>query len=113
MKKSLVLLWMLVLGNIPLQAATVPFSNILLNPNQSISASYNFGQHKQIICYENSLSTVGLVTWPYQGVWYSTNLTAQLKTQSNISGNYADASGTLTVLNNQGFSLVVSCLFGF
>ncbi len=95
------------------QLTNVPFENIFLNPNGVITASYAFGPHQIIFCYENNLQEVGVVTWPYQGKMYSSTLELFLKTQSNIQGSFADAKGVLTVTNNTPNLLIVSCLYGF
>lgn len=95
------------------QLTNVPFANIFLPPNGVITASYAFGPHQIIFCYENNLQSVGVVSWPYQGNMYTSTLSLFLKTQTNIQGSFADSNGVLTVTNNTPNLLIVSCLYGF
>lgn len=91
----------------------VPFANITLNPNDIILGTYTFGQNPVIFCFENNLQSIGAVTWTYQGKRFSSTLSVTLVTNTNFQGFLADASGTITVRNNQPIPLIVSCLFAF
>lgn len=90
---------------------TIPFQNVTLNPNQTIQANYTFGSEPIIFCYENNLQSVGRVTWPYKGHFYSSTLSITLITNGHYQGEYADASGRITILNNLTTPLIVSCEF--
>ena len=94
-------------------ATSVPFTNFQLAKNATMSASYSFGNHLQIICYEPSLQTIGSTTWPYQGNINSSPLPLLLKTKKDISGNFADPSGTITITNTTKNKIYVACEFGF
>lgn len=90
---------------------SVPFSNVNLNPNDTIQGSYSFGINPLIFCYENNLQSVGIVTWPYKGALSSSALSVSLKTSASYEGQFADSNGTITVTNNQSTPLIVSCQF--
>lgn len=94
-------------------ATSVPFSNFALKKNATMSASYSFGNHQQILCYESSLQTLGSVTWPYQGTLYGGSLPTLLKTKKDISGSFADSSGTITITNTTKNKIYIACEFGF
>lgn len=91
----------------------VPFENINLNPNQSLQATYTFGERPIIFCYENNQQTVGIMSWTYKGVAKTSTLSTPLITNGNYEGFYANASGLITITNNQSYALIVSCLYGF
>ena len=92
---------------------SVPFQNIILNPNNIIQASYVFGPNAIIFCYENNLQSIGSVTWPYHGKSFSSTLSVPLTTNANYQGLFADPTGIITIINNQSTTLVVNCVFGF
>ena len=94
-------------------ATSIPFSNFALAKNASMSATYSFGNHEQIFCYDSSLQSIGLMTWPYQANIYSSSLPTLLKTKKDISGNFADSSGTITITNNTKNKIYIACEFGF
>ncbi len=89
---------------------STPFQNVLLNPNNTIVSNYSFGIEPIIFCFTNSLQTVGNVTWTYKGQNYSAAMPLYLKTNGNYQGAYADSNGTLTITNNTGSQIVVSCM---
>jgi hypothetical protein len=92
---------------------TVPFTNFFLNPNGVIQANFSFGPFSTIFCYENNLQTIGIITWPFQGQRFTSTLPIFLKTQASAQGSFSDPNGTLTITNNQTFTLVVSCNLAF
>lgn len=92
---------------------TVPFQNVIMNPNCTVSATYSFGNHAIIFCYTNFVQNAGQIFWPYQGTTQTGSLAIFLKTNPNFEGQFADPNGQITVLNNQTTPLVVSCQFGF
>jgi hypothetical protein len=91
----------------------VPFNNVALNPNNSLTAGYSFGNNKIIFCYTPDLATTGVITWPYKGVIKSGSLPMSLTTDSNVTGQLADANGTITIRNNQNATILVSCDLAF
>lgn len=91
----------------------VPFLNLVLNPNCIVSANYTFGINGIIFCYTNTLQTVDIITWPFQGRLYSGSLPIFLKTNSRFEGQFADAIGVLTIENTQNVPAIVSCEFAF
>jgi hypothetical protein len=92
---------------------SVPFSAVTLNKNATISVNYSFGEHLEIFCFDSGLQTIGLIYWPYNGNTYSSSLPVLLKTSSDVTGNYADTSGVITIQNNTTQKLLINCLFGF
>lgn len=92
---------------------SVPFSNIVLGANKSISASYSFGQYPMIFCFTNNMSSVSTLVWPFRGRMYSGQMPVTLITNGNYQGQFADANGTVTVQNNQSSPMVVSCNYAF
>lgn len=94
-----------------LQILTVPFQNFLLGVNGTIEATFDFGPHPFIFCFENNLQTVGIVTWPFKGVINRSTLPITLVTNGNFDGQFSDPTGTITVTNNTAITLVVSCIF--
>jgi hypothetical protein len=92
-------------------AYTVPFDNVLLNPNTTISANYSFGSNAIIFCYTPDLATLGVITWPYKGATQSGSLPMPLTTSTQYSGQLADSNGTITIRNTLNSQIVVSCDF--
>ena len=88
---------------------TVPFTNVPLNAHDSLSATYSFGNVPQIFCYVYSTMNIGSITWPYQGQLYSSALPVLLKISKDITGDFADPTGTVTIFNNQNQTINVSC----
>ena len=93
--------------------ASVPFQNVLLTPNQTLQANFAFGATPIIFCYENSLQTLGIIIWPYQGNPNASQLPITLVTSGQYQGSLSDPSGVITITNNQNFTLVVNCVYGF
>lgn len=100
-------------GYVQAASYVVPFNNIVLNPNNTLSAAYSFGNNKIIFCYTPDLATTGIITWPYKGVTKSGSLPMSLTTESNVTGQLADANGNITIHNTQNTTIVVSCDFAF
>jgi len=94
-------------------AYTVPFNNIILNPNAVISAGYAFGGYSIIFCYTPDLATTGIITWPYKGITYSGNLPMSLTNNSNATGQLADSQGTISIRNTLSSAIILSCDFAF
>lgn len=93
--------------------ATVPFQ-IVLGPNETILASYAFGTNAIIFCNaNNSPSNIDTIYWTYNGVSFNAPMPIFLKVNPIYSGEFADPTGTLTILNTQGAAQTVECLFGF
>ncbi|MEO7049490.1 MAG: hypothetical protein ABI091_29580 [Ferruginibacter sp.] len=95
------------------QAYVVPFNNIQINPSAVLSASYSFGNNAIIFCYTPDLATIGIITWPYKGVTQSGSLPMPLVTNSNVTGQLADANGTISIRNTLTVPILVSCDFAF
>lgn len=93
--------------------APVPFNNILMNPQDRIISSYNFGPFVMIFCYDNTLQTQGSITWPFQGARFSSSLPIFLKTNPNFEGQFADQVGTIVIVNTTPTFLVMNCNFGY
>lgn len=94
--------------------ATVPFSNIRLQPNQYIEANYSFGAFSVIYCYENNLKSVGVLAWPLNGkVNFATLSTFPLVKNTRYQGDLADLSGIIGITNNTSGALIVNCLYVF
>jgi hypothetical protein len=94
-------------------AYTVPFDNVQLNPNATLSANYSFGSNAIIFCYTPSLATTGVITWPYQSVIESGSLPMPLTNNPNATGQLANSNGTITIKNTLTSAIVVSCDFAF
>lgn len=92
---------------------TVPFQNISLSSRAQIQANFSFGTHAEIFCFDNTLSTVGSVTWPYKGKLFSAPLPLLLTTNAAVQGQFSDPNGLLTIVNTTSSTLIVSCEFGF
>lgn len=92
---------------------TVPFSNISINPNESIQAGYSFGNHAIIFCFDSSLQTVANIQWPYKGQTKNSSLPIPLKTSEEFTGQFADTNGTIKIINTTAHILTINCQFGF
>jgi len=108
--------------------ASVPFgSDIVLQPNQVIWVSYNFGNHPVIYCYEDTFQFLGSMQWSYNNqinnnsssecpfVNNTTPLSqCSLTTNTSIYGGLpADPSGAIKITNNSNTTLNVNCQYGF
>ena len=111
--KLSILLPQLVLANVNLVSTSVPFQNIILNPNDVIKATYSFGDHAIIFCYENNQKFVGNVQWTFQGQIKNSTLSVFLKVNPNFQGEFADPNGIILVTNTTNHTLIVSCPYGF
>jgi hypothetical protein len=115
----LLVMWLLFSMTFPVMArsqtiiSTVPFANILLNPNDMIQASYTFDGHPIIFCYEDNQETTGSIQWPLEGLVQSSTLPITLITDGQYSGEFADPTGTITITNTASLPVVVSCPYGF
>ena len=94
-------------------AYTVPFNNVILNPNAILSAGYSFGNNAIIFCYTPDLATTGIITWPYKGITQSGSLPMSLTNNSNATGQFADSQGSITIKNTLNSTIIVSCNFAF
>lgn len=92
---------------------SVPFENISLVPNQIIKANYAFGPHAIIFCFENTLQTIGNITWPFNNQIRSASLPVTLVTNSNFDGFFANVNGVITITNTSKAPIIVSCDFGY
>ena len=92
---------------------TVPFDNLILNPNCFVQATYSFGNNAIIFCYTNLTQNAGQIAWPYNGTIQSGSLPIFLKTNPNFEGSFADPNGQIVIENDQPTPLLISCDFGF
>lgn len=90
---------------------TVPFQNVFLNPNDTLQASFSFGINTQLFCFDNSLQTLGIFTWPYQGATQTSTLPIFLTLNPAYQGSLTDPNGTLTITNNLNVTLQLSCIY--
>lgn len=95
------------------QVMTVPFQNVFMFPQHTIRANYTFGPFNTIFCYENNLQTVGVITWPFQGNIFNSQLPIFLKNNANVQGSFADNSGAITIQNTTNITLIVNCVYGY
>jgi hypothetical protein len=91
----------------------VPFQNVNLNPNCTITANYSFGPHAIVFCYTTDLPNQDKITWPYNGAFYSYTLPVSLKTNSQFEGQFADPEGFVIIQNTNNVSFQANCLFGY
>lgn len=101
-------------------SATVPFQNVSLNPQDTLQATFAFGNFHQMMCYE-SFGQTFRITWPYQGTL--TTLPNQsapnppssifLSTSATFTGLPIDNSGTnnLSFTNTQNITISLNCYF--
>lgn len=92
---------------------TVPFENIILNPNAVIQASYSFAGHPMIFCFDNTLQTLGNIQWPFQGIIQSSSLPIYLKIDPLYEGELADVTGTIKITNTTSTTIIMNCQYGF
>jgi len=102
---------------------TVPFNNVKMHKNDTIIADYNFGKgdcdnptFREIFCYDPSLTNVGHATWTYHNQVITMNLPVLLKTCPQYSGDFADKTGTITIVDTKendenGDVIFMSCNF--
>lgn len=99
--------------------AVVPFLlPITLQPGDTINAFYTFGNRPGIYCYDNTMQinpAVATMTWLYNGSVFSGALSALPLVLDNVSftGNLADFSGVINILNITNVPLVVDCQYTF
>lgn len=94
-------------------AALVPFENEMLPPAHELAANFTFGAHDIVFCYDNTLQTIGVITWPLDGQRQVSTLPIFLKIKDQIQGSLADPVGLLTIYNNTTITRIISCQFGF
>ena len=95
---------------------TIPFQNIAVNTNDTITASFAFGPNSLLFCYSDQFQDTGItgnIAWPFQGNMQSSTIPITLATNANFQGQPIDSVGTIVIQNTLSTTSVISCIFAY